>query len=195
MENKNINIDYLKGSLIDIEIDNLLNCKNDIDSSSFNEFVKDIIAAPEIIIVGSRASTVLVSYAAYILNKIGKRTSGFDAADTKILDNINNVDRSALVISVCFSRYPKSTVVVTRFLKNIGYKIVGITDKKKSPLNELSDYVFNLQANSYGFTDTYTSAMLLINLLVAYIAKSQGNEVNRHLNEFNETAKQLEFYF
>lgn len=191
----NINVEYLKGALIDIEIDNLLACKQDIDPSSFQQFVKDINAAPEIIVLGSRASTVLVSYASYILNKIGKRTSGFDAADTKILDTINNIDRSALVISVCFSRYPKSTVVATRFLKNRGYKIVGLTDQKNSPLNELSDYTFKLQANSYGFTDTYTSAMLLINLLVAFIAKTQGNEIKRYLNDFNETAKQLEFYF
>ena len=192
---ENINVEYLKGALIDIEIDNLLACKQDIDPSSFQQFVKDINAAPEIIVLGSRASTVLVSYASYILNKIGKRTSGFDAADTKILDTINNIDRSALVISVCFSRYPKSTVVATRFLKNRGYKIVGLTDQKNSPLNELSDYTFKLQANSYGFTDTYASAMLLINLLVAFIAKTQGNEIKRCLNDFNETAKQLEFYF
>ena len=103
--------------------------------------------------------------------------------------------RQALVIAFGFPRYPKPTIVATRFLKNRGYKIVSITDKKKSPLAELSEYAFRLQANSYGYTDTYTSGILLINLITALIGKIQGTDINRHLREFNETAQQLDFYF
>lgn len=195
MESKNVDMEYLRDALIDIEIDNLINCKKDIKPDMVQCLIEDIQTAPEVVVIGSRVSTILVSYATYIFNKIGIRTSGYDAADTKTLDNINNIDRSALVISIGFSRYPKSTIVATRFLKNKGYKIIGVTDKKKSPLNELCNYTFNLQGNSYGFTDTYTSAMLLINLVVAYFGKTQGSDVNRHLREFNETAQQLDFYF
>ena len=195
MEIKNADKEYLLGTLIDIEIDNLMDCKNAIDLEMVQQLIEDMQAAPEVVVIGSRASTVLVSYTTYIFNKIGIRTSGFDAADTKTLDNIINIDRSALVIAFGFPLYPKPTIVATRFLKNRGYKIVSITDKKKSPLAELSEYAFRLQANSYGYTDTYTSGILLINLITALIGKIQGTDINRHLREFNETAQQLDFYF
>lgn len=195
MEQKNVDMEYLLESLIDIEIDNLVNCKSAIDIEMVQRLTNDILEAPEVVVIGSRSSNVLVSYATYILNKIGIRTSGYDAADTKTLDNINNVGRTALIIAFGFPRYPKSTIVTTRFLKNKGYKIVSVTDKRKSPLAELSDYSFRLQATSYGFTDTYASGMLLLNLVAALIGRIQSADTKRHLREFDETARQLDFYF
>ena len=195
MKPRNTDAEYLLEALTDIEIDNLTSCREDIDLNMVQQLIEDIQAAPEVVVIGSRASTVFVSYTTYIFNKIGIRTSGFDSADTKTLDNIINIDRSALVICFGFPRYPKSTIIAARFLKNRGYKIVSVTDKKKSPLVEFSEYAFRLQANSYGFADTYTSGMLLINLIVALIGRTEGADVNRHLREFNETAKQLDFYF
>ena len=191
---KDIDMDYLLSTLIDIEIDNLMHCKDSIDFEMVQRLVKDIQESPEVVIIGSRASGVLVSYATYIFNKIGIRTSGFDAADTKSLDTINNIDRSALVITIGFARYPKSTIVTAHFLKKKGYRIVSITDNKKSPLTDLSEYAFKLKADSYGFTDSYTSAMLLFNLVVTLAGKASYRDTTKRLEEFNETAQQLDFY-
>lgn len=115
-------LEYLTGALIDIEMENLMQFRRTVDFDMLKTLVNDIQEAPEVVIIGSRASSVLVSYATYIFNKIGIRTSGFDAADTKSLDSIINIDRTALVIAFGFARFPKSTIVTSRFLKNRGYK-------------------------------------------------------------------------
>lgn len=187
-------LEYLTGALIDIEMENLMQFRRTVDFDMLKTLVNDIQEAPEVVIIGSRASSVLVSYATYIFNKIGIRTSGFDAADTKSLDSIINIDRTALVIAFGFARFPKSTIVTSRFLKNRGYKIVSITADSKSPLVELSEYAFRLKASSYGYTDSYSSAMLLINLIVVLIGKLGGTDTEKRLREFDETAQQLDFY-
>ena len=190
----NVDENYLLGTLIDIEIDNLIHCKNAIDLEKVDRLIQDIQDAPQIVIIGSRASSVLVSYATYIFNKIGIRTLGFDTADTKSIDTIINFDRTTLVIAIGFARYPRSTIVAARFLKTRGYKVVSVTDNKKSPLEELSAYSFKLKADSYGFVDSYSSAMTLINLLATIISKISSDDVSKRLKDFNETAQQLDFY-
>ena len=66
MEIKNADKEYLLGTLIDIEIDNLMDCKNAIDLEMVQQLIEDMQAAPEVVVIGSRASTVLVSYTTYI---------------------------------------------------------------------------------------------------------------------------------
>ena len=106
MKPRNTDAEYLLEALTDIEIDNLMSCREDVDLNMVQQLIEDIQDAPEVVVIGSRASTVFVSYTTYIFNKIGIRTSGFDSADTKTLDNIINIDRSALVICFGFPRYP-----------------------------------------------------------------------------------------
>ena len=134
MEIKNADKEYLLGTLIDIEIDNLMDCKNAIDLEMVQQRSK---------ICKRRRkwwSSVpgLLRYWSLIRHIFSTRSASGHRVlmrpTRKTLDNIINIDRSALVIAFGFPRYPKPTIVATRFLKNRGYKIVSITDKKKNLL-------------------------------------------------------------
>ncbi len=181
--------------LINMEINNLLDIKNTVDINMVCQLLTDIEGATDVIFIASRASVVLADYSAYIFNKIGVRSVGYDVSDTMGLDSIRNADRSTLIIAFAFPRYPKSTMVTARYLKNKGFKVVGITEGKHSPLTGFCDYCFDIKCDAYSFTDSYAPVILLINYIVALYGHMHADTAERQLKEFNEVAKQFSFYF
>lgn len=180
--------------LVNIEMGNMLDFRNSLDKKTVLRLVEDIINAPEVVILGTRASEAVMSYAVYILNKIGIRTTKLDAANTNYFDHINNIDRSSLVIAVGFARYPKATIVAASHLKRKGFKIASITDFTRSPLVSLSEYSIILKSSSREFTDSYSAAMLLLNLVVVTIEKCNKEFVEKKLKEFDEIAFNMDYY-
>lgn len=181
-------------NLVSIEMGNMLDFKQNVDRKNVLRLVQDIISAPEVIILGTRASEPVISYAVYILNKIGVRATKLDSVNTNYFDHINNIDRSAMVIAVGFARYPKATVVAVNNLKRKGFKIASITDFVRSPLVNLSEYSIIVKSSSREFTDSYTSAMLLLNLIVVIIQKCNGEFVEKKLKEYDENAFCMDYY-
>lgn len=187
-------IDEIIDNLTDLNITNILNLKKTLNTTSIGRLVEEIINAPEIIIVGTRASTPLVQYATYIFNKIGIRAIKLDSANSNILDNIPNLERSSLVIAFGFQRYPKETIILLKLLRSKGFNIVSITDSTTSPLTKFSEYSIISPSNSFEYTDSYISAMLTINTIIVAIGKRNPEKLVKHLKSFDETALNLGYF-
>ncbi|MDD4356127.1 MAG: SIS domain-containing protein [Smithellaceae bacterium] len=185
--------DVLK-TMSNIEINNIFAFKESLSPERLNRLLRDILNAPEVIMMGARTSNILVSYATSLLNKIGIRATNIDASDTNYFDKINNIDRSALIIAIGLSRYPKAIPVAMNFLKKKGFRIVAITDFPQSPLIPIAEYHFFVKINSYDFTDSYSTTLILINLIVIMISKINKEEVGKRIKEFDETANQLDYF-
>ena len=185
---------HILDDMIEIEANNVRDFRAALDVELVKQMARDIMNAPEVILLSTRVSNVITQYAAYLLNRIGIRTTKIDSADTNYMESVNNMDRAALVISVGFARYHRSTILSTRYLKKKGFKVVAVTDFVKSPLIPISDYSFVLKANSYGFTDSYSTAILLINLIVLFLEKINGENVSKKLLNFEDVSKELNYY-
>lgn len=180
--------------LVNIELNNIFDFKNNIDINLVMRLINDILNSEDVVLVGTRASTPLVTYAAYIFNKIGIRTTKIDSADTSYFDIIPNLDRTTLIIAFGFSRYPKGTIRLLNFLKKKGFKIVSITDYIQSPLINFSEYSLIIKANSYDYTDSYIGVMLLINTLIISMGKMDNKRLIKRLKEYDETAQNLGYF-
>ena len=93
---------------------NMRNMFNSLDYDKFINLIKDIMSFPELIIIGTSISHSS-QYASYILNKIGINAKKITSADSTSFDNIQNFDRSSLVIAFGFKRYPKETIATKLF--------------------------------------------------------------------------------
>ena len=187
-------VEQVVENLVSIEMGNMLDFKQNVDRKNILRLVQDIISAPEVVLLGTRASEPIMSYGVYILNKIGIRATKLDSANTNYYDQVNNIDRSAMVIALGFARYPKATIVAASNLKRKGFKIASITDFVRSPLVNLSEYSIIVRASSREFTDSYVSAMLLLNLIVVIIQKCNGEYVEKKLKEYDENAFSMDYY-
>ena len=181
--------------LAEIEMDNIKEFADTLELDKVDQLLEDIDRSGEVIFLASRASSVLADYSSYMFNKIGIKAVGYDVSDTKVIDTLRNVDRTSLVIAFAFPRYPKSAITTARYLKTRGFRVVGITEGEASPLKPFSDYWFDIKCDVYAFTDSYSAVMLLINYLVALYSICHEEDSMRQLKEFNEVAKQFEFYF
>lgn len=182
-------------SNIDVEESNMESMLSNMDYDKLTNLIFDIINSPEVIIIGTRASITLAHYASYMLNKIGINVKKITSAGTSSFDNIQNFDRSSLVIAFGFPRYPKETIKLLNYFNRKNFKIISITDNEKSPLCNFSSYSIFVKAYSIGYTDSFINGMILINTIALAIGKIDTKKVIKRLNDFEETAKSLEYYF
>jgi len=189
------NIEDIFKTIIEVETSNINDMISSINYNKVTDLINDIITSPEVIIIGTRASITLAQYASYILNKIGINVKKITSADTSSFDNIQNFDRSSLIIAFGFPRYPKETIKLLNYFNRKNFKIISITDNVNSPLCNFSSYSIFVQAYSLAYTDSFTNGLALINTIAIVIGKIDNKKVIKRLNDFEETAKSLEYYF
>ncbi|NLM43022.1 MAG: MurR/RpiR family transcriptional regulator [Clostridiales bacterium] len=182
-------------AVIEVENKNMRDMLNTLEYDKFVKLIKDIMSFPELIIIGTRVSAILAQYASYILNKIGINVKKITSADTTSFDNIQNFDRSSLVIAFGFKRYPKETIKLLNYFSRKNFKIVSITDEPESPLCDLSSYSIFVQAHSLAYTDSLVNSLALINAIAIAIGKADNKKVVKRLREFEETAKTLDYFW
>lgn len=191
----NPRINDIFNQVINKEIQNLNNMINVFDESTFGKIIEEVLNAPEIIIVGTRGSATIAIYAEFILNRIGKRAKKIISGGTENFDSLATIDRNALVIAFGFARYPKETVKVLTFFKRRNFKVISITDNSLSPLAPFSDIVFTAPCESISFTDFFSVPICLINTIAISIGQLDEETSLKHLNEFEDIAKDMGFYF
>jgi DNA-binding MurR/RpiR family transcriptional regulator len=87
------------------------------------------------------------------------------------------------------------TIKILNYFNRKNFKIISITDNEKSPLCKFSSYSLFVKAYSIGYTDSFTNSLVLINTIALTISKIINKKVIKRLNDFEETAKNLEYYF
>lgn len=182
-------------TVTEVEAGNMNTMLSSLDYNKLTDLINDIMESPEVIIIGTRASITLAQYSSYILNKIGINVKKITSADTSSFDNIQNFDRSSLVIAFGFPRYPKETIKLLNYFNRKNFKIISITDNPKSPLCNFSSYSLFVYAYSLAYTDSFINGLVLINTIAIAIGKLDNKRVIKRLNDFEETAKSLEYYF
>ncbi len=195
MDMINPKVSSIMNLVVNKEINNLKSLSDTLDEQTLAGIVGEVIKANEIIVVGTRASAPISLYAEYMLNRIGKRTGKIISGGTENFDNLSLIDRNSLVIGFGFARYPKETVKILSFFKKRNMKVISITDNLMSPLARFSDIVMTIPCESMSFTDFYATPICVINALVILVSQLDEQTSLKHLNEFENIAKDMGFYF
>lgn len=193
--NINPKITDIKNIIIKKEIANLNKMMENFDENTFYSILEEIIKAPEIIVVGTRSSSIIAIYAEHMFNRLGKKTTKIISGATENFDNFSLFDVNALVLSIGFARYPKETIRITNFFKKHNFKIISITDNVMSALTPLSDIVLTIPCDSVSITDFYATPISVINIITVLLSQIDKEGSISYLNKYEDTAKDLGFYF
>ncbi len=188
-------INNLKNVVISKELSNLNRLIDRFDEAAFYSLLEKIIIAPEIIVVGTRSSSILALYIDKMFNRLGKRTTSITSGSTTQLDNLPLLHNEALVLALGFARYPKETVRMVSFFKKRQYAVVSITDHATSPLTPFSDVTFTVPCQSVSITDFYATPFCVINMIVILLSQIDKARSASYLNRFEDMAKDFGFYF
>ncbi len=193
--NFNPKINNIKNLIINKEIANLNKLMDNFDESTFYSIIEEIIKAPEIIVVGTRSSSIIAIYVEHMFNKLGKKTTKIISGASENFDKFSGFSNDALVLSIAFARYPKETVRITNFFKKHNFKIIALTDNVMSALTPLSDITFTIPCESISITDFYATPMSIINIIIVLLSQIDKEGSISNLNKFEDIAKDLGFYF
>ncbi len=193
--NINPKINNIKNIIIKKEISNLNKLMESFDEATFCTVLEEIIKAPEIIVVGTRSSSIIAEYIEHMFNRLGKKTTKIISGATDNFNKFALFDANALVLSIGFARYPKETIRTVSFFKKHNFKIVSITDNLMSALSPLSDIVFTIPCESISITDFYATPISVINMIIVLLSQIDKESSIRYLNKYEDIAKDYGFYF
>ncbi|MEN1760423.1 MurR/RpiR family transcriptional regulator [Anoxynatronum sibiricum] len=188
-------ISNIKNVVIHKELSNLNKLIDRFDEAAFYSLLERIIIAPEIIVVGTRSSSILALYIDQMFNKLGKHTIAITSGATTQLDNLPLLHNEALVLALGFARYPKETVRMVSFFKKRQHAVVSITDHATSPLAPFSDVTFTVPCQSVSITDFYATPFSVINMIIILLSQIDKDRSASYLNRFEDMAKDFGFYF
>ncbi|MDP3387176.1 MAG: MurR/RpiR family transcriptional regulator [Eubacteriales bacterium] len=193
--NINPRINNVKNTVIRKEIANLNKLMEYFDESTFYSILEELIKAPEIIVIGTRSSSLIAKYAVQMFRRIGKKTTGITTGATENFDTFSLFDDNTLILAIGFARYPKETIRAVSFFKKHNFKVVSITDNLMSALTPLSDIILTIPCESVSITDFYATPISVINMMIILLSQIDMENSISYLSKFEEIAKDYGFYF
>lgn len=190
-----INLKSIADSMMRCEMQNLTEFFNNVDYDLVDQLAQDITAASEVVIIGSRGTKAMSDYAVKMFNHIGIRATQFESRDCYAADYISTLSRSALIITFSCAAYNKVSVMLSRMLKNQGFHIVAVTDSDQAPTARLADYHFVLPLHSYDFSESYTTGILLMNLVIFRLVLSDSEAMLQRLNNYYQLGESMDLFF
>lgn len=193
--NINTKINNIKNIVINKEISNLNKLMENFDEVTFYSMLEEIIKAPEIIVVGTRSSSIIAEYVEQMFSKLGKKTTKIVSGATDSFNKFSLFDDNSLVLAIGFARYPKETIRIVNFFKKHNFKIASITDNVMSALAPLSDIIFTIPCESVSITDFYATPISVINIIIILLSQIDKEGSISYLSKFEDIAKDYGFYF
>lgn len=158
------------------EIENISHILEIQQEKAFDEAAELMAKARRIYLTGARSAFSLVHYGGFLMRELVKNVFYFPSGLESVYENLEDISPDDVLISICFHRYARNTVNLTRFASEKGAKIIALTDGISSPLRPLSDVVLAAPNNAPFYS--YVPAMAIIDGLIWAFAKKKKEEIS-----------------
>ena len=159
------------------DMDRLRQTSEILDRDAFRMAVNTLQDARRIYILGVRSTSVLANFLGYYLNYMFDNvhvitTSG----DGEMFEKLVGINPSDVVVAFSFPRYSNATLKGASYCRNVGARVIGITNSAVSPLAESCDHVLVAKSNMVSMVDSLVAPLSVVNaLVVALAAQRQEN--------------------
>lgn len=192
--------DYYSNEAFDVkkvlknDIDNIRVILEEVDNEDFNGVINEILKARKVYIIGLRSSTALAEYLGFYLRVMLEDVQVISLGISDVFEQLVRIRKEDVVIGITYPRYSKRTIDSVRYAKTQGARIIGITDSKHSPINDLADHMLYAKSNMLSFVDSLVAPMSLINALIVGVGLRQKNEIKEYFDELESMWKEYKVY-
>ncbi len=152
---------------------------------------KLLSAAGRVFILGLR-SCYPVAYAFhYSYRMFGDNGVLLDGQGGAFSDDLRAVNGNDVVLAISFEPYSRETVQAVSYAKAHDATVIAVTDSRVSPLAEVANEILLLTLTSPSFFPSITSAITLVQGLLAVMVAEGGTKT---LEAIDETERQLETF-
>ncbi len=160
------------------DIDKIKHTLDEIDRTSFENAVDDLIGADMIYIIGMRSSSSLASFMYHYLNlvfphvRLVRTTSG-----SEIFEQLLRINEHDAIVGISFPRYSKRIINALGYAKKQGAKVISITDSAASPIAANADDLLLAKSDMASFVDSLVAPLSIINALIVAIGRKKQDEI------------------
>ena len=160
------------------DIDQIRNTMEETNSGDFVRAVDAIVAAKNIYILGLRSSSFLANFMGYYFNLFFSNSRVVrESPDSEVFEQMIRLTSDDVLIAISFPRYSRRTIKAMHYARDVGAKIIAITDGKSSPLFGLSDIPLCARSDMISFLDTLVAPLSLVNALVVAVSEKAPGDL------------------
>jgi len=160
------------------DIEQIRQTMEQTDSADFCRAVDAIISAKNIFILGLRSSSFLAKFMGFYFDLLFNNSRVIsESPDSEVFEQIVRLSEGDLLIAISFPRYSRRTIKTMQYSRNVGAKIVAITDGIASPLTELADISLCARSDMISFLDTLVAPLSLVNALVVAVSEKAPGDL------------------
>ena len=182
---------YEQFSIVSKNIESIL--KNNSDETVY-KFINTILNSKKIFIYGSRSRSGIASYANLILSQMLDETLLIDGHSSTPFDIMSQGKKGDCLLIFSFSRYSKLDENLAQMAKELGMKILLISDSFKCPISKFSNYNIFVDIDSKTFFNSYTAIFFIVDLLCSIIAEIVNGENKNKLEIIDKYISKMELY-
>lgn len=158
-----------------------------LDLAEFDGMVRTLArSSGRVFVVGEKNSHAIAHYLHIHLNMCLPNVQMLDTRQSVIADNLIWLTEKDVVLAISIRRYSKQVFQAVQYTRQIGGKVLAITDSPLAPIAGLSDHRAVVHTASASPFDSYTAAYCLCNALVAAIALRRKKEVEATIKRSDE---------
>ena len=177
------------------DMQNLKKTFQNISEKAFEEAVEEISNASTIYILGFRSAHCLALLLGFYLEMIGKKVKIIPSGASSIYEQLSAVEENDLVIGISFPRYTRQTIEGAEYAKNLGAKVMAITDTVVSPLAHWADITLTSESNIGSFMESFAAPISLINAIVTAAGQKQREQTIAFLVKREEIWNKCNIFF
>ncbi len=180
--------------IVEADFQSLRALAQTFSAPQFERFVRALVAARRVTILGFRYVSPLAAYFAYSLGKVKPDVRAVTRADSSVYDHVRLMSPDDLLVAIAFARYPADLVNVARYARRLTRRLLAITDSALSPLLPLAEVTLFAKANMLDFVGSLAAPAALINCIVSELGVRLGDRAVKRLQALEESAHQVGIY-
>jgi len=154
------------------DIENINTTLNNLDQDKINMFVKELLDAPTIYVLGLRSSFSVAFYCKAVLGQIRENVRLIHIEGDMAPEEVLSACAGDVCLTFSFSRYTQRTIDIARWLHQQKVKILAVSDQALSPIADIADLMITCEVNGMVFKNSLVAPITLVNYLVAALASA-----------------------
>jgi len=166
---------------------NLARTVEDTDLKSFRGVVESLRDAERVFVIGLRSTNCLASFLSTALKFLRKDVVQLLPGKGEMWEELTDLGPQDVVVGFSFPRYTRITVEVIMYAREMGARVVAVTDSELSPLAGSADWVLTVPYEIDSYMESFTAALSLVNAIVTALAFKNRENTIETLREMEES--------
>jgi DNA-binding MurR/RpiR family transcriptional regulator len=172
-------------------LENLMKTQQEIEDSKIDDAIEALNGAKRVFVLGLRRSHSIAFHLYYNLSHILDNVVLISTSYGLPYDQIVEIGKQDVLVSVSFPRYAKGTAEITRAAKQRGASIIAITDHPLSPIGRIADVSLQVSLESPFFFGSPVSAIVVADCIVGGLSLKHKTRNVARLKRFENTLKRF----